>query len=153
MREELAQRIENEFVEAQYPGDKNIGVREVEDFIGQKEWRKVPLAVLARNQAAILIFFPAAYRFYLPAFLCAVLRHPELEYLEDPIMYSLIPSITPDNPNIVPEPAIPLFSKGEKLLVIEFLEKHEELFPRSNYVVLDDNVPELQRAVKFWKEN
>ncbi len=152
MREELAEKIKNEFVETQYPGDNNLGVREVEDFIGQKEWRNVPLEVLARNQAAILIFSPAAYRFYLPAFLCAVLRHSELEYLEDPITYSLIPSIAPDNPKIVPESAIPLFSGGEKSLILEFLEKHGELFPRSNYVVLDENASELQHAIKFWRE-
>src|SRR4051794_10054319 len=82
MREELAQKIEKVFTEAEYPGDQNIGVRETAQFISQKEWQKVPIEVIARSQSAILSFFsPAAYRFYLPAFLCAVLRHPEFEGL------------------------------------------------------------------------
>lgn len=150
MREKLAQRVENEFAKAQYPGDENIGVREVDDFIGQKEWKKVPLELLAHNQTAILSFFPAAYHFYLPAFLRAVLRHPQLEFLEHPIIYSLIPT---DTPKGIPEQAFPLFTSGEKSVIVEFLEKHGELFPHSSYTLLPDLAAELQRAIEFWQES
>ena len=153
MREALAQRVENEFVEAQYPGDENIGSSEVKHFVGQTEWRKVPLEILGRNQSAIISFGLEAYHFYLPAFLCAVLRHPQLEYLEHPIVYSLIPFPTPDTPNRIPEKAVPLFSRGEKSVVVEFLEKHGELFPTSSYTILDDRMAEVQRAITFWKKS
>ena len=146
MQEDLAQRIENVFTQAPYPGDNHIGVREVEDFIGQKEWQKVPLEVLARKQTGLLSFYPEAYRFYLPAYLCAVLRHLELEYLEDPITYSLIRYI--DRTSDIPQ-----FNEAEKLLIVEFLEGYRELFPLSSYVILDDKVTELQRAIQFWKES
>src|SRR5689334_23226480 len=153
MREELAQRIENGFTEAEYPGDHNIGVWEIAQFIGQKEWRKVPIDVIARSQAAIIVFSPAAYRFYLPAFLCAVLRHPELEgLLEGAIAYSLIASFTPDNLKKIPESAVAFFNHAEKLLIVEYLEKYGELFPASGYVLLDDSVAELQNTITFWKD-
>ncbi len=152
MREELAQRVENEFVAAQYPGDENIGGGEVKHFVGQKEWRKVRLEILSHNWSAIIGFGPEAYHFYLPAFLCAVLRYPEVEDLEHSLVYSLIPPVPGELYKRNPELAFPLFSKGEKLVVVDFLEKHSDLFPMSSWTLLDDNMAELQRAIKFWKD-
>ncbi len=154
MYEELARRVESEFSQAVYPGDQNLGIREIEDFIGQKEWRKVPLELLIRKNSVLISFSPAAYHFYLPAFLCALLRHPDFQgYLEQPIVYSLIPSPILDMPNEIPEQAIPLFTTGEKSLIVEFLENHANLFPSSPYSLFDDLVEAVQFAIKFWKES
>lgn len=151
MSQELIQKIEEAFEEISYPGDDNIGMSDTDDFIGQKEWQSVPLELLLRNQTKIVVLTPSAYIFYLPAYMCAVLRYPEAEQFLDSIIFSLIPS-KGYNPVSISQEALSLFNEVQKSVIIEFLEKHNVLFPQSSYNLVPELAEQLQQAVRFWKE-
>jgi hypothetical protein len=152
MRAELAIKIENAFSNVAYPGDHNIGDGYLRDFVGQNEWKKIPLELLFHNESGIPLFTPQAFHFYLPAFLRALLLYPEAERMLDFVISSLTPSSMPDVKWIV-EHSIGLFSNLEKTVVLEFLQKHQEFFPKSEYVLFDEDRLELQRAIQYWEKN
>ena len=61
-----------------YPGDDNISRYEPEDAdsFRQRHWREVSVDFLMpRYKSSLSLFEPKAYRFYLPAYLIASLRH------------------------------------------------------------------------------
>jgi hypothetical protein len=151
-RAELAQKVEEAFAEVTYPGDGNIGTLSVEDFVSQKDWKEIPLEILLRNHAEIPAFTPEAYLFYVPAFLSALLRHPDADIMLDFVTAALIPSPSPDTKHLV-EYAIELFSDLEKRVILELLERYSQLFPQSNYAIMDDGKSDLQRAIDFWQKN
>lgn len=152
MRSQLISKIETVFADVPYPGDENIGRLSVEEFIGQKDWQNVPLEMLLNNQSEIPAFSSDAFHFFLPAFLRAVLQYPEAEIMLDYVIESLFPSPTL-HMDFISERAIGLFNNEEKTVVLEFLEKLQELFPHSNFNMLENNSLELQRAIQFWREN
>jgi len=151
-RAELAQRIEDTFATVPYPGDDNIGSYGTEDFVGQKDWRKVPLKLLLHNVSEISALSDEAFRFYMPAYLCAVLRDPAADGIVESLVSYLAPSPIPDRTYIA-DHAIKLFTRAEKAVILEFLERHGELFPETNCVIMDDYIATLQRAIHFWQKN
>jgi hypothetical protein len=67
-----------------YPGDDNLSNsrrEEAEDEVGPlkgKRWNKLRYADLANCQEALVWMTPAAFRYYLPAFLIAAVRYREV---------------------------------------------------------------------------
>lgn len=151
MKQELADKVVAAFADVPYPGDDNISMRYLEDFVGQTEWEKVPLAMLKYNSSDMPLFTATAFHFYLPAFLYALLTDPESDgYFGDYVIFNLAPD------RYLPslgETAIGLFSREQKAVVLEFLRRHTELFPHSGFSWIDDNWAILHRAIKFWSEN
>lgn len=152
MQIELAQRIKDAFSRVTYPGDENIGDLYLKDFIGQKQWNQVPIEILLRNETGIILFSPEAFHFFLPAFLSALLVDPKAERMIDSVISSLTPSSSPDRKALV-EYAIKLFSNVEKSAVLEFLQRHQEFFPRSEFVLFEEDRLTLQRTIEFWMKN
>jgi uncharacterized protein DUF6714 len=150
MRLELAQKIENAFANTTYPGDNNMGASDVDELVGQRDWRQVPLKTLLWNQTDMQTFSPQAFHFYVPAFLCAVLRNPEAEDMADSIIYELTPSSPGESIKSIAEWAFPLFSDQQKAVILEFLQMYEDLSPGSAFNLLDRGKAQLQRTMQFW---
>lgn len=146
-REELIQKIEVAFADVPYPGDDNIGIHlEGEAYVGKTDWRKIPLDFLLGYGTTLLDLTPEAVQFYLPAFMCATLHHPEVFHPSDVVIYRL----TPNEYGFVEE-MVPLFTTSQKSAVVEFLELYPVLFPYDAHALLEDSKAELQRAIHFWK--
>lgn len=155
MHEELIQKIEEAFADVAYPGDNNIGVHsEGQDvFVGQTDWRSLPLEISLRYGFAFLDLKPKAFHFYLPAYMCATLRYPEEQRNPDLIVASLTPKKPDDSYEPLADCAISLFTSAQKSAVVRFLGIYPELYPDDAYALLEDDIAELQRAIQFWKEN
>lgn len=104
--EDLIRKIEDAFVDVEYPGDNNLANSHYGDepaalrmeFSGKDDWRCLESAFLDRAPARLacsLAFFSAeAFRFYLPAYLIADIRG-KLEW-QDPST-RLCMSLTPQS--------------------------------------------------------
>jgi hypothetical protein len=93
---ELVAQIERAFAAVPYPGDEHICQGTAAQFEGSEEaniaavfrgrhWRDVPLEGLARYSATLTFLTPAAFRFYLPAYLLAVIRLSSEEAARVPV--------------------------------------------------------------------
>lgn len=149
-REELAERIQKIFEATVYPGDDKIGGQLVDDFIGQRDWQLVPIEVLWRNQTELPIFTADAYRFFLPAFLRAILLSSIGEAMLDSVVPSLLPSETTDMGHIA-DHAAPKFTMAERSIVAEFLRAVKTLFPNSAYSVLDELKQSIDDGIQLWE--
>jgi hypothetical protein len=110
---QLVAQIEQAFAAVPYPGDDGIcqGVTDegqcplseeerIAAVFRGRHWKEVPLDDLARYSATLCFLTPAAYRFYLPAYLLAVIRLsleplervPRVGDVEDELLYSLTPA-------------------------------------------------------------
>jgi hypothetical protein len=146
--------MEEAFANTVYPGDENVSRGfSVNMFIGQRDWKTVPLEMLAHSTIEIEEFTPEAFHFYIPAYLCALLRFPEFaKDCLDYVLMSVFP-FPPPGPEGVVRRAIKLFNTQQKAVIIEFLEQHAALFAGSNYVLLDEKVEELQQGIEFWRSH
>jgi hypothetical protein len=108
--QELVTQIERAFADVPYPGDDHIcrgaGVQvegseeaNIAAVFRGRHWRDVPLEGLARYSATFCFLTPEAFRFYLPAYLLAVIRLSPEEVERVPIAgaleESLIQSLRP----------------------------------------------------------
>jgi hypothetical protein len=97
MADDLESVIEAAFADVAQPeDDKVVGsygeepLEETAPFIGKK-WSDLDPDVVAEHVDALLYWFtPAAFHYYLPAFLKAGLKHPNAEFVLD-ILQSLEP--------------------------------------------------------------
>jgi hypothetical protein len=99
--DELVLLIENSFRNTPYPGDDNMvspvvvgGVElrdpereEVAVILRGKTWRRLSKKNLARLRQELPSLSPAAFRYYLPAFMLAAVRDQEWDSF--PLVYSL----------------------------------------------------------------
>jgi hypothetical protein len=95
--QQLVQQVEVAFASVPHPGDGNLlhpetnAEEEVRSFRGYRAWQDVPASVISRESLAFLS--PAAFRFFLPAFL----RHALLsfrrssDFTVDSTIYALNP--------------------------------------------------------------
>ncbi len=164
MTEELTQQvtrqIEEAFADTPYPGDENMSTSATEgldeDF-HSKHWRDVPLKSLFTHRGDLMFFTPAAFRFYLPAFMLGVLKHNSEV---DTLGYNLIAHLSPDPYRGLPDPPkldfesrlkqrTADFTSDEATAVLAFLKSyrvlHSENFEQSLYGDL------LDGALPFWE--
>ena len=83
----LTEKIEAAFADVLYPGDDNLTSNYnplsanddegVADYFRQTSWRGHPVQELRYHSCALSFFTPAAFHYYLPAFLIADLEDPE----------------------------------------------------------------------------
>lgn len=79
-KEELTARINQVFINVQYPGDHNITIHPlgldecIEDYFRGKAWQECTIGGLRLHvMDALGLFTPQGYHYYLPAFLIATL--------------------------------------------------------------------------------
>jgi hypothetical protein len=111
--QELVAQIERAFADVAYPGDDGIckGVTDEARRLGTEEanieavfrgrhWRDVPVENLSLYSATLSFLTPEAYRFYLPAYMLAVIRlapeaikrFPRSGDIEGSLLFSLEPA-------------------------------------------------------------
>jgi hypothetical protein len=100
----VVRQIDEAFASAAYPGDDHIAYdqsgRHIEcsqvadDFRGKK-WRDLRIDFIRKNADALFFFSPAAYAYYLPAFMQASLRDfDRADVVPSNIVVSLSPSLS-----------------------------------------------------------
>ncbi|EEF63272.1 DUF6714 family protein [Pedosphaera parvula] len=75
----LKQSIEEAFADVTYPGDNNITrcpyncreCRRIAEYFRGKQWTGYPVEELRNNNAALSLFTPQAFHYFLPAFMLA----------------------------------------------------------------------------------
>jgi hypothetical protein len=97
--EELAELIEESFRDIPYPGDSSLVVirnefdlerREILEAFAGKHWTTLRLGFLRYHHQSIFFFTPAAYRFYLPAYLLvSVLSYDKAGNIPGSVVFSL----------------------------------------------------------------
>lgn len=100
LRDEIRQRIEAVFAATPYPGDDNIAphdcgecaaIRNALKSTDWRDWIEAPVAELRRH-AVLPLFSPEAFRYFLPAFLIAVIREPgPAQWILEQFLYALNP--------------------------------------------------------------
>ncbi len=100
LRDEIRQRIEEVFASAPYPGDDNIAPHECGECAAirnalkgthWRDWLDVPVSELRRH-VVLQLLSPEAVRFFLPAFLIAVLREPgPAQWILEQFLFALNP--------------------------------------------------------------
>lgn len=160
--EEALKVIETAFVNTPYPGDSNLvwSHDEVEmehDFRGE-HWRDIPLNLIFTHQMGLAFFTREAFRFYLPAFMRAILLRPNEGYrLSSNLLAHLTPAESlPDRwTKVIRESMMEQllnqaasFTQIEIAAIITFLETFKQLF-KAEYQSL--NLKMADHALVFWK--
>jgi hypothetical protein len=162
-REDFAQKISEAFQSSIYP-IKNIGnPYEVKAFVGKK-WQEVTVADINTNHS-LFFFSDAGLQYFLPAYLIAVLRYPE-QVVPD-VQYNLLQDLGRLDESIVMKDRDRKVCEGftdiQKLTIIEFLEKYEQMFPFVSQSELEEAESAifeqekadirrlLQKAIDYWK--
>jgi len=65
----------------------------------------------------------------------------------------VISNLSPDTPltKEALERKIPLFTKEQKIVILEFLQIYEKLYPYSADVLLDEWKLKLEQTITFWQ--
>jgi hypothetical protein len=95
--------------------------REIASYFTDKTWEGLEIDDLRRHETALFHCTPEAFRYYLPAFMLAVVDGIErAEAIPDLIVWNLTPHA--DHPDgALPEERIGQFSKDERSAVAAFL--------------------------------
>ena len=150
--EALAQEIEQVFADMPYPGGDNIGREDISVFRG--DWRAIPLDVIIAYRGELPFFAIQGFRYYLPAFLVAALRHPvEVDTLLDNLIFNLDPKTYEFSGQRFTE-IVNSFTLDEKRSILNFLGNYMQFFPGfpvGMWVYDDKILSDLQRATDFWQ--
>jgi hypothetical protein len=156
----VTQRIQNAFQSLPYPGDDNIvypdtfrfnydeGLRAFKSFKG-KPWQEITLEALIANRDHLSFLTADAYRYYLPAYMIAVLRHfHKVDVLANNTYYSLTPPPKDDFWEEMFLSRAKGFNRSQQTAIREFLSLYAQLSPDS---ITDDPNHNLHRAIDFWE--
>jgi len=139
------ERLQSAFTQ-EYPGDDqlvydnsgyHLECNEVLAAFRGKHWREVPFETLRYESAALSFMTPAAYRYYLPAYLLAcILDYAEADMIPDTVVFSLIPPTDPKSVKIYGESyrrCMAGFTPAQRDTLRSFLEfmkaRHGEDYP------------------------
>ncbi|MEE8170924.1 MAG: DUF6714 family protein [Phycisphaerae bacterium] len=96
--------IEQAFRHNPYPGDdrlmfetssEHLECRQIEQAFRTRHWRDVPFSLLLYQREALCFFSPEGFRYYLPAYMLACIKHPgpgEADLIPEAIISMLTPS-------------------------------------------------------------
>jgi hypothetical protein len=146
----LIEKIKLAFEDVEYPGDGALHRNdETEELIG-RHWKDMPVEML-RVDSRILYLNPAALRFYLPAYLIAIIAYPdEMDVLVSDIVHFLSPSpkLSWKTETI---PYLPNFEPKEKAAIRAFIEAYKDLFPEYDWSYSPRSNEALERAIAYWQ--
>lgn len=128
-RETLRRRLEAAFADVPYPGDGNIAPHECGECAGMRkalqgthwrDWVEKPVMEV-RRQAELPLLSAEALRFFLPAFLMAVLRDPDgAQWIFEQFLYALDPEET-KRPKRMLE-FLKLLSEEQRAALLSFID-------------------------------
>ncbi len=162
----IARQIEDAFADTPYPGDARIvksgqAGEEVRQAFRGKSWQHLSVNQLTYHHVDLPVLTPEAFRFYLPAFMTAVLQHHD-HVGTMPI--NVIHSLTPPDANMVSQlvekqldtqkyekvqdflARVSAFTGKERAAIRVFLESYRRLYPNNTRAHRH-----LNRALEFWK--
>jgi len=95
----LLNKITDAFRSVPYPGDGNIIVNrqdleslDIARAFRGMEWQKVPFETVFQHRDSLPFFSPAAFRYFLPAYMChSILHYNDSDTLPEYIVYQLTP--------------------------------------------------------------
>ncbi len=144
--EALAALIVQIFDDIPYPGDDNLVIiqgecdlerQEIFDTFVGKHWKTLSRRTLDYNHQSLFFFTPAAYRFYLPAYLKAcVLSYNKAGNIPGSVIVSLTPPEEPGDEMDSFLAKMGGFNADQKAAIFSFLDffvvEHSEDFPAYN---------------------
>ncbi|MEP7292247.1 MAG: DUF6714 family protein [Chloroflexota bacterium] len=163
---QVVSEIQNAFQNTPYPHDNDIGRDEYEGQelwkpLQNRHWSEVPLELIKRYRDELSMFSYEGFRFYLPAFMLAILLHPdEVDTLHSNLLVNLTPldyvsrqmnsSLKTTNSGLEGfRRRAKLFSQQEGTAIIAFLnfykQEYSEEYPVRELKLVDG-------ALDFWKQ-
>jgi len=142
--EALAAKIAQHFRDVPYPGDACLVALsdrcdperlEIQSAFEGKSWRDLPLDFLRYHHESLFLFTPAAYQFYLPAYLLAcTLSYEAAGNILSSVVFSLTLPVGFGIERTRFLDRMSRFSSSQKKTITAFLrllrERHSEDFPR-----------------------
>ncbi len=118
-----------------------------------KHWREVSLETLISNRDHLSFFTPEAFRFYLPAFLIALLTHPnplDLDVLNENTVSNLSPNYDwgIDQFKEIFEPRVAVLDAAQKKAIKWFIEWYVDRSKQYNPPDYEDH--SLDSTSEFW---
>ena len=155
-RTELVKQIKQAFKKEDFPGRKIGEKEELRDFLG-KSWKEVTIDEINGNWS-FLFFNDAGLRYYLQAYLIAILEHPDQinSFVREAVLREL--GYNPMSMDICQ-----IFSKKQRLVLLAFFELYAELFPisiRSDFSAAqmariqkerDELHSQIEQAISYWQ--
>lgn len=166
LRQQIAHQVEEAFARTPYPGDERIcragadGGDLMRAFRG-KAWADVQLATLLNYHIDMPIMTPEAFRYYLPAFMLAVLFFYQHS---GTLPMSLLHNLTPPDASSLhdymekTQPSskrsqideflnrVSAFTPAERAAIRAYLESYRKLHPHGR-----SEMRYLDRAMAFWQ--
>jgi hypothetical protein len=100
-RDAVKRRLLEGFSATPYPGDEHLVAvqdgtdpecREIESAFKGKDWRDVSVEMVRDHKDALPLFTPAAFRYYLPAYMIGCVESPrEVDVALDSVLFNLTP--------------------------------------------------------------
>jgi hypothetical protein len=155
-------RIEAAFSFLDYPGDDRIvpdesdpESREVADSFRGKRWKDMPLQLIRQHSQSLPLFTPLAFRYYLPAFMCALVdSYYDADILRDTVLFNL----TPPPKRVGPDwdffwARANQFRVKEIDAICSFLELMDQ-YDRADWAStgIDRTIDRVEPAASFWAE-
>jgi hypothetical protein len=136
----FVEAIRNAFADVEYPGDDQLiifGEREstamAEAFRG-RHWSEVTFPLLLRYRLDLALFTPQGFRFYLPAFLIAMLTECDGRDLAFFLYCALIPPDSGDE--VVMErfkARLAVFTAAQQAMIDQFIMRYEDIDENAKY--------------------
>ena len=157
-RAHLAQQIEAAFALAVYPGDDRLvdlyhsgdyceDCAAVAVLFRGRDWRALAKDALVQNRDSLLLFRPEAYRFYLPAYLTAALKHwNDFDTFKSSIVVSLTPPNPQDGLDEFFSSRVSEFTPEQKAAILAFLKLYTDTRPTT--LAYDKSA---WKALRFWE--
>jgi hypothetical protein len=155
--QEVVRLVESSFENRPYPGDDNIGVHDIEEGFMGKRWKDITHQLLWNHRDEIGSLTPDAFRYYLPAFLLAVLQSSEkLDAFPIIFIPYLIPPVSISHDKYVKKEqifiALDSLTAEQKRTVGICLNMIAELYPGDKWSTFEEHRKQLAQAVEFWSQ-
>ncbi len=161
-KQDVILKIESAFADTPYPGDDRIGwsheAESIRELFQGMHWRTLPVSFIYEHRVDLMYFTDDGFRFFLPAFMLALLNHPDdVDRLSLNLLLRLCPpnafpgQLSPDSIRSLSEKFLiraSVFTHEEIAAIIAFLELYEQLFA-DEHQVSGLGLPES--AILFWK--
>jgi hypothetical protein len=148
-RHELVEEIRQAFAYTPYPSGQVL-----DEFAG-KHWSELPIELIQTYRDDLGTFSSEEFRFYLPAYLIAIILHPDkADILCDNIIYKLSPP-APDAEESRMRwftSKIRDFNKQEIEGIFRFVMAYKQLEPEGGWTFMEQDRETLERAITFWNK-
>jgi hypothetical protein len=157
-RQQLVQKIEDAFAVGVYPGDEHLvdlyhdgsfceECAAVAGLFRSKDWRVMTKDALAQNRDSLMVLLPAAYHYYLPAYLMAALKHwNDFDTFKSSVVSSLTPPEPQEELDEFFASRVTGFTPEQKAAIRDFLRLYMDTRPTT--LAYDKGA---WKAMRFWE--